>query len=75
MSASMPENAADWPFEARVTALAQHNTSVDIRKEIDNIIGLSNPRWDASNSDSGHFNKEELSLLLLALGGPQEAGR
>lgn len=67
----IPDGADDWPFEARAAAYAEKNTATDIRKEIDSIVGITDPSWSEEGDRSGWFTKYELVLLLLALGGPQ----
>lgn len=74
MSVELPDAAAEWPFEARHLAIAEKNTAADIRGEIVNIVGagvVSMPDADKA----GAFTKSEHAAILMALGGPQEAGR
>ena len=74
MSVELPDAAAEWPFEARHLAIAEKHTTADIRGEIVNIVGagvVSMPDADKA----GAFTKSELAAILMALGGPQEAGR
>jgi len=71
MSVSLPPEADDWQFEARRYALAESNTTADLRAEVDAIVGLDSPAWTTTDSGAGHFSKHELAMLLLALGGPQ----
>jgi hypothetical protein len=68
---SIPDKAAEWPFEAKAATVAEVNNAADIRAEIDAIAGISDPAWQASDSQAGSFTKYELTLLMLALGGPQ----
>lgn len=72
MSVTVPPKADEWDFEARRYALAEANTTRDIREEIDAIVGFDDPAWETTDSGAGHFSKHELAMLLLALGGPQE---
>ena len=72
MSVSLPPEADDWAFEARRYALAEANTTADIREEVDAIVGFRSPAWETTDSGPGYFSKHELAMLLLALGGPQE---
>lgn len=71
MSVTLPAEADDWQFEAKRFAVSEANTAAEIRKEIDDILGDSDPRWFEMGGDPGRFTKEELAMLLLALGGPQ----
>jgi len=72
MSVYMPPKADEWEFEARRYALAEANRLVDLREEIDAISGDDDPAWTASGRQPGSFSKDELALVLLALGGPRE---
>lgn len=69
MSVTLPPQADDWEFEARRFAISEANSAQEIREEIDAIVGLEG---DCDDSDAGWFAKDELAMLLLALGGPQE---
>ena len=71
MSVDVPPKADDWPFEAKRSAVSEANTAAEIREEIDDILGDSDPRWFEVGGDPGQFTKGELAMLLLALGGPQ----
>ena len=72
MSVTIPPKADDWQFEAKRFAVSEANTAAEIREEIDDILGDSDPRWVEIGGAPGAFTKEELAMLLLALGGPQE---
>jgi hypothetical protein len=61
----------DTEFENQVDITTAANTRTELREEIDAIIGLGSPSWKETSAQSSHFNKEEMALLLLALGGPQ----
>lgn len=69
---TVPDEAEEWPHDARRFVLAEANTTVDLRREIEDIVGL--PHHDVSNGDgnAGQFTKEQLAAILLALGGPQD---
>lgn len=54
-------------FEDRVADVLDNNTAPEIRKEIDAYLGESS--WDGVSTKAGWFNKRELAILLLALGG------
>ena len=69
MSVDVPPEADEWEFEARRFAISESNTAAEIREEIDDIVGLGGG-WKSNNA--GAFRKDELALVLLALGGPQE---
>lgn len=75
MNVVVPEEAEEWPFEAKVAAISENNTIRDIREEIDGIVGFSDPAWRDYGgnelSNGSDFTKKELVELLLALGGPQ----
>ena len=71
MSVDVPPKADEWEFEARRFAISESNTAAEIREEIDDILGDSDPRWFEVGGDPGQFTKGELAMLLLALGGPQ----
>lgn len=71
MSVSLPPEADEWQFEAKRYAVSEANTAAEIRAEIDGILGDGEPRWGETGVDPGHFTKDELAMLLLALGGPQ----
>jgi len=72
MSVYLPPEADEWDFEARRYALSEANRAVDLRKEIDAIIGDEDPTWTTTGREAGSFSKDELALVLLALGGPRE---
>ena len=69
MSVDVPPKADEWEFEARRFAISESNTAAEIREEIDGIVGLGG-HWDRDQAST--FTKDELAMLLLALGGPQE---
>ena len=69
MSVDVPPEADEWEFEAKRFAISEANTAVEIREEIDGIVGLGG-HWDRDQAAT--FTKDELAMLLLALGGPQE---
>ena len=75
MSVELPPAADDWEFSAKHYAISEANTAEDIRREIDAIVGIENPNWTMTGRTAGSFAKQELALVLLALGGPQEADR
>jgi len=72
MSVYLPPEADEWDFEARRFVLSEANRAGDIREEIDAIIGAEDPNWTTTDSSAGTFTKDELALVLLALGGPRE---
>lgn len=71
MTVYVPEKAEDWPFEAKAFAISEANDAVEIRREIDSLAGIPEPNWDGDQKSAQFFSKSELTLLLLALGGPQ----
>jgi len=75
MSVELPPAADDWEFEARRFAVSEANTAEDIRREIDAIVGVEEANWTTTGRKPVSFSKDELALVLLALGGPQEADR
>lgn len=71
MPVDIPDKAGEWPFEAKAAAICEVNTTTDVRSEIDAIAGIEDPNWQGNDSTANQFTKYELTLLLLALGGPQ----
>jgi len=72
LNLTIPDEADEWPHEARAFVLAEANTAADLRQEIDSIAGMSN---DADSDAPDRFTKGELAQIVLALGGPQEEVR
>jgi len=72
MSVYLPPKADEWEFEAKRYALSEANRAVDLREEIDAIIGNDDPTWTTTGREPASFSKDELALVLLALGGPRE---
>jgi hypothetical protein len=72
MSVELPAAADEWEFEARVYALIEANRAVDLREEIDAIAGIEDANWTTTGREPASFSKNELALVLLALGGPRE---
>lgn len=66
----IPDEFDEWPFEAKRFVLAEANTVIDLREEIETIVGLSGR--DMESHAAGSFTKEELAAIVLALGGPNE---
>jgi len=65
----VPPEYEEWPFEARRYVLAEANTALELREEIDGIVGLNS---ETEGSDSVlQFTKDEAAAVLMALGGPQ----
>jgi len=73
LNLTIPDEADEWPHEARAFVLAEANTAADLRQEIDSIAGMSTDA-DSDTADQ-FFGKEELAQIVLALGGPQEEVR
>lgn len=71
MTVDIPDKAEDWSFEAKAAAIKETNSGNDIRSEVDNLVGITDPSWEENKSQPGNFTKYELTLLLLALGWPQ----
>jgi len=69
----IPDEYEEFPFEAKRFVLAEANTVVEIRREINNIVGLPNEGLESDSASN--LTKEELAAILMALGGPQEADR
>jgi hypothetical protein len=69
----VPDEYEEFPFEAKRFVLAEANTVVEIRREINNIVGLPNEGLESDSASN--LTKEELAAILMALGGPQEADR
>jgi len=72
LNLTIPDEADEWPHEARAFVLAEANTAKELRQEIDSLAGMPN---DADDDKAGAFTKDELAQLVLALGGPQEEVR
>jgi len=72
LNLTVPDEADEWPHEARAFVLAEANTAADLRQEIDSLAGMTN---DADDDKAAAFTKDELAQLVLALGGPQEEVR
>jgi len=64
----LPSGFDDLDHEGKLAALTR-NPAADIRTEIDRVLGI--PRQEYSGSQPFQFNKEQLALILVALGGPQ----
>jgi hypothetical protein len=64
----LPAGFDDLDHERKLAALTR-NAVADIRTEIDRVLGI--PRQEFSGSQPFQFNKEQLALILVALGGPQ----
>jgi hypothetical protein len=71
MSVELPDNAEDWPFEAKHTALSEVNTCQEIREEIRSIVGPEQIRDRTDGRTASQFTRKEMAAILLALGGPQ----
>jgi hypothetical protein len=69
----VPDEYEAFPFEAKRFVLAEANTVVEIRRAINNIVGLPNDEIESDHANS--FTKEELAAILMALGGPQDGDR
>lgn len=67
----VPAEYDDWPHDARAFVLAEANTAVDLREEINSLVGFTSE--DLESDSAAQFTKEELAELIMALGGPQEA--
>ena len=70
---SAPEEYEEFPFEAKRFVLAEANTAVELRRAVNNIVGLSNEGLESGNASK--LTKEELAAILMALGGPQDGDR
>ena len=66
----VPDEYEAFPFEAKRFVLAEANTATDLRRAINNIVGLPNEGLEADNASK--VTKEELAAILMALGGPQD---
>lgn len=67
---TVPDEMDEWPHDARQFVLAEANTMVDLRREIDSIVGL--PSEYPGEGDESSLTKQEAAAIILALGGPQE---
>jgi len=63
----LPAGFDDLDHEGKLEVLTR-NGAADIRTEIDRMLGI--PKQEYSGSQPFQFNKEELALILVALGGP-----
>lgn len=66
----VPDEFYEWPFETRKFVLAEANGAIALREAIDGIVGLDSDNW--RSEDPGHFKKQQLAALLMALGGPDD---
>lgn len=71
MTVTLPEEAEDWPFEARHMALSEANSVADIQNEIAAIVGPEYVSETDESTKSNALKKQELAAILMALGGPQ----
>lgn len=71
-SLTVPDEADEWPHDARRFVLAEANGAEALRREINNIVGLQHDDYRGDNA--GQFRKEEMAAIVLALGGPQDGG-
>ncbi|WP_114578553.1 hypothetical protein [Saliphagus sp. LR7] len=71
--ADVPDEWEDWPFDARAYVLAEANNAIDLRREIEDIVGME-PIEEADNGKAGQFTKAQLAMILMALGGPGGEG-
>lgn len=74
MSAYLPPEADEWDDGAQRFALSEANRVVDLRREIDAIIGDEDPNWTTTGRSPGSFTRDELALMLGSLRGAQEGG-
>jgi len=72
MSLDVPEEFDEWPFEARSFVLAEANTAAELRQAICNHTGMSFE--DVDDGHEGKFTKEQMAVLVRALGGPDGDG-
>jgi hypothetical protein len=70
MSVTVPDEFESWPFEARRFVLAEANGADDLRRAVNDIVGLPN---DHQEDNAASFTKDELAAVLMALGGPEGA--
>lgn len=68
----VPDEFDEWPYDARSFVLAEANTVIDLRKEVDALAGISSE--ELKNDSAGQFTKEEMATLVMALGGPSGGG-
>lgn len=65
---TLPAGFDDLDHERKLEALTR-NGAAKIRTEIDRVLGI--PRQEYHGSQPFQFNKGQLALILVALGGPQ----
>ena len=70
LNLTVPDEADEWPHEARTVALEQRHSGAELREEIDSLVGMGHKSDDPQ--DPFYFDKSELAKIVLALGGPQE---
>lgn len=71
MNLDVPDEYDEWPHDARSFVLAESNTAVDLREEINSLAGMAG---EFESANAGLFTKEDLAELVIALGGPQRGG-
>lgn len=67
MSRRAEEVGAEFDFEHLICA--DRHTNAEIRKQIDEILGLTFPAWQRTSASANDFTNEELGALLTACGG------
>ncbi|MFC5970038.1 hypothetical protein ACFPYI_01720 [Halomarina salina] len=70
---TVPEEFDDWPFDARNFVLAQANTALELRQEICSLSGIAFDE-ERESDRATQFSKEEMAMLVMALGGPDRNG-
>jgi hypothetical protein len=68
---TVPDEFDEWPFEARAFVLAEANSARALREEICDHTGLS---FDPEDETPDRFTKDQLAVLVMALGGPDQGG-
>jgi hypothetical protein len=73
LNLTIPDEADEWPHEARVVGIKEANEAQELRQEINSLVGMENDI--NSQTDALWFSKAQLAQIVLALGGPQEEVR
>lgn len=67
----MPDGAADWPLEARVSTVASRADRAALRDHIGGRVGIP---YDPERGSPGYLTARELAAIALALEGVEPGG-
>jgi len=65
----VPDKYDDWPFDAKNFVLAEANTALELRHEIEALAGME--KTDEEGRAVSQFSKDEMATIVMALGGPR----